>query len=86
MNTDDVSARRKTAMPNLQARVDLNLIDSNSSRVFVSGTPSLFGRHIDPNTDCRIKNVNYQRSVEAAMTTAMEVTASNPSDAKRAGH
>jgi hypothetical protein len=32
MNTDDDSPRRTTAMPNLQAGVDLNLIDSNSSR------------------------------------------------------
>ena len=37
------------------------------------------------NPDCRIKNVNYQRSVEAAMTTAMEITASNTSDAKCTG-
>jgi len=82
MNTDDVSARRKTAMPNLQAGVDLNLIDSTPLELQKGALDaSLYGRHIHANPDCRIKNVNYQRSVEAAITTAMEITTSNPSDA-----
>lgn len=70
-------------MPNLQAGVDLNLIDSTPLELQKGALDaSLYGRHIHANPDCRIKNVNYQRSVEAAITTAMEITTSNPSDAK----
>src|SRR6185295_2689386 len=50
-----------------------------------AGRHACLGVTYTQTTDCRIKNVNYQRSVEAAVTTAMEVTASNPSDAKSAG-